>query len=83
MKGLGHNSGLVGNLPVEQAIDLLAQEGYQAIDFTSLFRAVAESPSTGYISVEYEAAAWGYPSEPRQVLFESKRFLEGFLSPSS
>ena len=57
--------------------------GQGDIDFTSLFTAVAESSYRGYISVEYEAAAWGYPDEPRQVLSESKRFLDRFLSSSS
>ena len=50
------------------------------IDFAALVRAMVESNYTGYISVEYEAFAWGYEMEPTQVLSDGKTLLDGIIS---
>jgi sugar phosphate isomerase/epimerase len=50
------------------------------IDFGGLIRAMVANGFDGYISVEYEAMAWGYPDNPRQVLAEGKTFLEDILA---
>ena len=50
--------------------------GRGEVDFNGLLGAMAEAGYPGYLSVEYEAFAWGYEADPRKVLFESKAFLE-------
>ncbi len=49
------------------------------IDFGGLIRAMVANGFDGYISVEYEAMAWGYPDDPKQVLVDGKAFVEGIL----
>lgn len=50
------------------------------VDFKGLIRAMVANGFDGYISVEYEAMAWGYPDNPRQVLTDGKAFVEGILA---
>jgi len=54
--------------------------GEGEIDFKGLIKAMVAHGFDGYISVEYEAMAWGYPDDPRQVLTDAKRFVEGILA---
>ena len=49
------------------------------VDFGALINAMIDNGFSGYISVEYEAMAWGYPDNPRQVLADGKEFLEGII----
>jgi sugar phosphate isomerase/epimerase len=53
--------------------------GQGDIEFGKLISAMIENGFSGYISVEYEAMAWGYPDNPRQVLADGKEFLEDIL----
>jgi inosose dehydratase len=53
--------------------------GQGDIEFDKLISAMIENGFTGYISVEYEAMAWGYSDNPRQVLTDGKEFLEDIL----
>ena len=53
--------------------------GQGDIDFDRLIGAMIENGFSGYISVEYEAMAWGYPDNPRQVLTDGKNYLERIL----
>jgi len=57
--------------------------GMGDIDFDGLIAAMVATGYAGYISVEYEAFAWGYSSEPRQVLSESKAFLNRIISSTA
>ncbi len=57
--------------------------GMGDIDFDALVRAMVESNYPGYISVEYEAFAWGYEMEPTQVLSEGKALLDGIISAAT
>ena len=50
------------------------------VDFKGLIRTMVANGFDGYISVEYEAMAWGYPDDPRQVLTDGKEFVEGILA---
>ena len=50
------------------------------VDFKGLIRAMVANGFDGYVSVEYEAMAWGYPDNPRQVLTDGKAFVEGILA---
>ena len=54
--------------------------GQGDIDFDKLIRAMIDTGFSGYISVEYEAMAWGYPDDPRQVLTDGNNFLERILA---
>lgn len=53
--------------------------GQGDVDFDGLLGTMAAAGYDGYISIEYEAHAWDYESDPRKVLSESKRFLERIL----
>lgn len=53
--------------------------GQGEIDFSALFDRIKASGYDGFVSVEYEAFAWGFPREPRQVLAESRAFLQELL----
>jgi sugar phosphate isomerase/epimerase len=55
--------------------------GMGEIEFPALLAAMTSAHYAGYISVEYEAFAWGYTSDPRQVLRESKAFLDRLMAP--
>ena len=50
------------------------------VDFDALLGATLASGYDGYIAVEYEAVAWGYSNDKRQVLEEEKAFLDKVLS---
>ncbi len=50
--------------------------GQGDVDFDGLLGAMAATGYDGYISIEYEAFAWGHESDPRKVLSESKSFLD-------
>ena len=54
--------------------------GEGEIDFVGLVTAMVRGGFSGYISIEYEAMAWGYPDEPLQVLADGKAFVEGILN---
>ena len=54
--------------------------GMGDIDFDALLGAIVAVDCAGYTSVEYEAFAWGYETDPRQVLTESKAFLDSRIS---
>ena len=53
--------------------------GEGEIDFTGLISAMVRSGFSGYISIEYEAMAWGYPDNPLQVLEDGKAFVDAIL----
>ena len=57
--------------------------GQGDIDLDSLIGEMIGAGYDGYFSLEYEAMAWGYPFESRQILREGKAFLEGILSKYS
>ena len=57
--------------------------GMGEIDFEALVRAMVESNYLGYVSVEYEAFAWGYDMEATQVLSEGKALLDGIISAAT
>lgn len=50
--------------------------GQGDVDFDGLLGAMAAAGYDGYISIEYEAFAWGYETDPHKVLSESKSFLD-------
>lgn len=50
--------------------------GQGDVDIDGLLGAMAAASYDGYISIEYEAFAWGYESDPHKVLSESKSFLD-------
>ena len=50
--------------------------GMGDIDYKSLFSAMLARDYSGFISVEYEALAWGYAHDPRKVLAEGKAFID-------
>jgi len=54
--------------------------GMGDVDFVGLFKAIQASNYEGYLSIEYEAFAWGYESDARQVLIKSKTFIDQLLS---
>lgn len=54
--------------------------GMGEIDFDALLGAMMAAEYSNYISVEYEAFAWGYGTDPRQILSESKLFLDRIIS---
>jgi sugar phosphate isomerase/epimerase len=54
--------------------------GEGAIDFPRLFGAMLAVGYDGYVSLEYEAFAWGYPGEPARVLADGKAFLDRALA---
>ena len=54
--------------------------GMGEIDFDGLIGVMVAANYDGYLSVEYEAFAWGYGSDPKQVLTESKDFLDRIVS---
>jgi sugar phosphate isomerase/epimerase len=53
--------------------------GEGEIDFARLIASMVKGGFSGYISVEYEAMAWGYPDDPLQVLADGKAFVEEIL----
>lgn len=53
--------------------------GTGAVDFGGVVSALARAGYQGYVSVEYEADAFGYPRDPVQVARESKQFVEALL----
>lgn len=57
--------------------------GMGEIDFEALVSAMVACNYTGYISVEYEAFAWGYEMEPTQVLSQGKILLDGIISAAA
>jgi inosose dehydratase len=57
--------------------------GQGDVDFKRLLQAIVDSGYRGFLSVEYEAMAWGYPNEPRTILRESKQFIENMLASIS
>jgi inosose dehydratase len=54
--------------------------GQGDVDFDGLLGTMVAAGYDGYISIEYEAFAWGYESDPRKVLSESKGFLDRILA---
>ena len=54
--------------------------GMGEIDFDGLLGAMAAADYPHYISVEYEAFAWGYELDPRRILSESKSFLDQIIA---
>ena len=54
--------------------------GMGDVDYEGLVDAMIAVGYTGYISVEYEAFAWGYDPDPRKVLTESKAFFDSIFS---
>lgn len=54
--------------------------GMGNVDWAGLLGAILATGYSGYLSVEYEAFAWGYDADPRQVLAESKAFLERIIA---
>lgn len=50
------------------------------VDFAALLDAVRATDYQGYLSVEYEGFAWGYESDARKVLTQSKAFVDQLLS---
>ena len=54
--------------------------GQGDVDFDGLLGTMAAAGYDGYISIEYEAFAWDYESDPRKVLLESKRLLDRILA---
>jgi sugar phosphate isomerase/epimerase len=53
--------------------------GQGVVDFPALFAAMTSAGYDGYLSVEYEAMAWGYPDDPSEVLTSSKAFVDRIL----
>ena len=53
--------------------------GMGCVNFEGIFRALGEVGYGGFISIEYEANANGYPGEPRTVARESCRFVSDIL----
>ncbi len=53
--------------------------GEGEIDFAGLITAMVRGGFSGYISIEYEAMAWGYPDNPLQVLEDGKAFVDAIL----
>ena len=56
--------------------------GEGEIDFDNLITAMVRKGFSGYISIEYEAMAWGYPDRPLQVLADGKAFVDAILARS-
>lgn len=54
--------------------------GEGEVDFDGLFGAIVDDGYDGYISVEYEGFAWGYESDCRRVLADSKSFIDRILA---
>ena len=54
--------------------------GQGEVDFDGLLGAMARSGYDGYIAMEYEAFAWGFPKDYRKVLAESKAFLDPLVA---
>ncbi len=54
--------------------------GMGEIDFNVLLDAMVAAAYPHYISVEYEAFAWGYELDPRRILSESKSFLDQIIA---
>lgn len=50
--------------------------GKGAVDFIGVLRALGEIGFKDFLSIEYEANAFGYPGEPAEVAKESRQFLE-------
>ena len=53
--------------------------GEGQIDFARLITTMVSGGFSGYISIEYEAMAWGYPDDPLQVLADGKAFVDKIL----
>ena len=49
------------------------------VDFDGMVRALEEIGYTGFLSIEYEANAFGYPGEPREIAMQSHGFISGIL----
>ena len=54
--------------------------GQGEVDFDGLLGAMARTGYDGYIAMEYEAFAWGFPKDHRKVLAESKAFLDPLVA---
>lgn len=54
--------------------------GMGDVDFEGLVGAMMAAGYDGYISVEFEAFAWGHDPDPRKVLAESKAFFDSIFS---
>lgn len=54
--------------------------GEGEVDFDGLLGAIVADGYDGYISVEYEGFAWGYESDCRKVLADSKSFINRILA---
>ena len=54
--------------------------GQGEVDFDGLLGAMARTGYDGYIAMEYEAFAWGFPKDHRKVLAESKAFLDALVA---
>jgi sugar phosphate isomerase/epimerase len=50
--------------------------GTGRVDFEGVLRGLGEAGYDGFVSIEYEANAFGYPGEPREIARESRRFIE-------
>jgi sugar phosphate isomerase/epimerase len=50
--------------------------GMGRVDFESVLRGLGEVGYDGFVSIEYEANAFGYPGEPHEIARESRRFIE-------
>lgn len=53
--------------------------GRGEVDFDGLLGAMAQAGYEGYVAMEYEAFAWGFPKDYKQVLSESKAFLDALV----
>ena len=54
--------------------------GQGDVDFDGLLAAMTAAGYDGYISVEYEGFAWGYETDCRKVLADSKSTLNRILT---
>lgn len=54
--------------------------GKGEVDFDGLLGSIVADGYDGYISVEYEGFAWGYESNSRKVLADSKAFIDRILA---
>ena len=54
--------------------------GEGEIDFDALLGSMAAADFDGYIAVEYEAFAWDFPREYREVLPKEKAFLDRLIA---
>lgn len=54
--------------------------GQGEVDFDGLLGVMANAGFDGYVAMEYEAFAWGFPKDYKKVLSESKAFLDALVA---